>query len=160
SMTTTDGLAPPSGSARPTAVGGSSELRRRRRRADNLRGWLYCLPFLADFVLFLIWPTIYAFWMSLSGVRLSGTKTGFVGVGNVAQAVVDPYVWSCLRNTVWVTVRDAVRVGLVALVVSVQVNVGLPGDCVGRLSFFLPYLPASTVASQFWVCINNPQLGM
>src|SRR5699024_594673 len=82
SMTTTDGPAPPSGAARPTADGGSSELRRRRRRADNLRGWLYCLPFLAAFVLFLIWPTIYGFWMSLTGVSLAGTKTGFVGLEN------------------------------------------------------------------------------
>ena len=78
-MTTTDGLATPSGTARP-AAGVSSELRRRRRRADNLRGWLYCLPFLAAFVLFLIWPTIYGFWMSLTGTSLAGTKTGFVGL--------------------------------------------------------------------------------
>ena len=163
-MTTTEGLAPPSGAARPapTSADGasSSELRRRRRRADNLRGWLYCLPFLAAFVLFLIWPTIYGFWMSLTGTSLAGTKTGFVGLENYAEAFSDPYVWSSLLNTVWFTVLSAVPLVIVALVFAVLVNIGLPGQWFWRLSFFMPYLLASTVASQFWVWMYNPQLGL
>jgi ABC-type sugar transport system permease subunit len=39
------------------------------------------------------------------------------------------------------------------------VHRGLPGQWLWRLSFFLPYLLASTVISQIWVWIFNPQIG-
>src|SRR5699024_11416539 len=37
---------------------------------------------------------------------------------------------------------------------------GLPGRWFWRLSFFVPFLLASPVASQFWVWMYNPQLGL
>ena len=158
-MTTTDGLATPSGTARP-AAGVSSELRRRRRRADHRRGWLYCRPVLAAVVLLLIWPTGSGWGVGLTGTSLAGTKTGFVGLENYAEAFSDPYVWSSLLNTVWFTVLSAVPLVIVALVLAVLVNIGLPGQWFWRLSFFMPFLLASTVASQFWVWMYNPQLGL
>ena len=36
---------------------------------------------------------------------------------------------------------------------------GLPGQWLWRLSFFMPYLLASTVISQIWIWIFNPQIG-
>src|SRR5699024_11717127 len=67
---------------------------------------------------------------------------------------------SSLLNTVWFTVLSAVPLVIVALVCAVLVNIGLPGQWFWRLSCFMPYLLASTVASQFWVWMYNPQLGL
>src|SRR5690625_7932460 len=62
-MTTADSVAAPSGSDAPPRPPGATEHlsagRKRRRRRDNVRGWLYVAPFLIAFGLFLIWPTIY-----------------------------------------------------------------------------------------------------
>lgn len=156
-MTTADGLA-----ATPTAPSTAhlAEGRRRRRRSENLRGWLYCTPFLVAFGLFLIWPTVYGLWMSFTGTSLAGTNTQFVGLDNWVEALGDPNVWTSLGNTAWFTVLSTIPLVLVALVLAVLVNIGLPGQWFWRLSFFLPFLLASTVVSQFWAWMYNPQLGL
>lgn len=157
-MTTADGLtAPPRGAAAATAL---SAGRARRRRTDNLRGWLYCAPFLIAFGLFLIWPTVYGLWMSFTGTSLAGTNTQFVGLDNWVEALGDPQVWSSLANTAWFTVLSTIPLVLIAMLLAVLVNIGLPGQWFWRLSFFMPFLLASTVVSQFWNWMYNPQLGL
>ena len=156
-MTTTDGrlaVAPaPTGDDR--AAG-----RARRRRAETLRGWLYCSPFLAAFALFLIWPMIHGLWMSFTGTSLAGTNTQFVGLDNWREALGDVEVWRALANTAWFTLLSTVPLVVVAMLLAVLVNIGLPGQWFWRLSFFLPFLLASTVVSQFWNWMYNPQLGL
>ncbi|MGO3211311.1 MAG: carbohydrate ABC transporter permease [Brachybacterium sp.] len=157
-MTTPHGRnAPPPGAAwAPTLNAG----RARRRRSDNLRGWLYCAPFLLAFGLFLIWPTFYGLWMSFTGTSLAGTNTQFVGLDNWVEALGDPQVWTSLVNTAWFTVLSTIPLVLVAMLLAVLVNIGLPGQWFWRLSFFMPFLLASTVVSQFWNWMYNPQLGL
>mgnify|MGYP003769913417 CR=1 FL=1 len=157
-MTTADGLtASPRGAAAASAL---SAGRARRRRADNLRGWLYCTPFLLAFGVFLIWPTVYGLWMSFTGTSLAGTNTQFVGLDNWVEALGDPQVWTSLVNTAWFTVLSTIPLVLVAMLLAVLVNIGLPGQWFWRLSFFMPFLLASTVVSQFWNWMYNPQLGL
>ena len=157
-MTTADGLtAPPRGAAAATAL---SAGRARRRRTDNLRGWLYCAPLLIAFGLFLVWPTFYGLWMSFTGTSLAGTNTQFVGLDNWTEALGDPQVWTSLANTAWFTVLSTIPLVLVAMLLAVLVNIGLPGQWFWRLSFFMPFLLASTVVSQFWNWMYNPQLGL
>ena len=161
-MTTMDSAAPPS-AAPPGGYDAAAQRtagRQRQRRRDNLMGWLYCTPFLLAFFLFLIWPTIYGLWMSFTGVSLAGTNDHFIGFDNWVEAFGDPEVWSSLWNTLVFTLLSSIPLVLVALVFAILVNIGLPGQWFWRLSFFMPYLLASTVISQFWVWMLNPQLGL
>src|SRR5690606_21029925 len=163
SMTTADGLVTPPGKTAapsPPLTPALSPARRRRRRSDNVRGWLYLAPFLLAFGLFLIWPTVYGLWMSFTGTSLAGTNTQFVGLANWKEALGDPQVWTSLGNTVWFTVLSTIPLVLVAMLLAVLVNIGLPGQWFWRLSFFMPFLLASTVVSQFWNWMYNPQLGL
>lgn len=157
-MTTADGLAaPPRGGAVASTL---SAGRARRRRSDNIRGWLYCAPFLLAFGLFLIWPTVYGLWMSFTGTSLAGTNTQFVGLDNWAEALGDPQVWTSLGNTVWFTLLSTIPLVVIAMLLAVLVNVGLPGQWFWRLSFFMPFLLASTVISQIWSWLLDPEIGL
>lgn len=69
-------------------------------------------------------------------------------------------MWSSLANTAWFTVLSTIPLVLVAMLLAVLVNIGLPGQWFWRLSFFMPFLLASTVVSQFWNWMYNPQLGL
>lgn len=163
-MTTTDSVAAPSGASAPPPPPGATEHlsagRKRRRRNDNVRGWLYATPFLIAFGLFLIWPTIYGLWMSFTGVSLAGTNDEFIGLDNWTEALGDPQVWSSLGNTAWFTVLSTIPLVAIAMGLAILVNLGLPGQWFWRLSFFMPFLLASTVISQFWVWMYNPELGL
>ena len=132
----------------------------RRRREDNVRGWLYCAPFLVAFVTFLLWPTVYGLWMSFTGRSLTGANAGWIGFANWSEAFADPEVWSSLANTAWFTVLSTIPLVLISLALAVLVNLGIPGQWFWRLSFFLPFLLASTVVSLFWKWLYNPQLGL
>lgn len=130
------------------------------QRRDALRGWLYMAPFAIAFFLFLIYPTVYGLWMSLTGRSLMGANTELSGFMNYTEAFADPQVWSSLWNTVWFTVLTSVPLVVVALLFAVLVNTGVKGQWLWRLSIFMPYLLASTVISQIWVWLYNPELGL
>jgi multiple sugar transport system permease protein len=134
-----------------------------RRHAGSRRergiAWGFLTPFLLAFVLFLVWPLLHGLYLSFTDQSLTGAGGGFVGFANYAEALTDPVMWRSLGNTAWFTVLSTVPLVLVALAMALLVHQGLPGQWLWRLSFFLPYLLASTVISQIWVWIFNPQIG-
>ncbi|MFC7405193.1 carbohydrate ABC transporter permease [Georgenia alba] len=130
------------------------------RRPDAVRGWLYMAPFAIAFVLFLIWPTVYGLWMSFTGRSLTGANADPIGFANYSEAFADPQVWSSLWNTIWFTILSTVPLVILPLLFAVLVNSGVRGQWLWRLSIFMPYLLASTVISQIWIWLYNPELGL
>lgn len=142
--------------ARPDASAGK---RRTRWGAEPGVAWGFLTPFLIAFLLFLVWPIIHGIYLSFTNQSLTGAGGAFVGFANYAEALTDPVMWQSLGNTAWFTVLSTIPLVLLALVMALLVDHGLPGQWVWRLSFFMPFLLASTVISQIWVWIFNPQIG-
>ncbi|WP_336647389.1 carbohydrate ABC transporter permease [Microbacterium sp. MMO-10] len=148
-----------------TIVTGRAATRATRRHAggsrhgEQLIGWAFLAPFLLAFALFLAWPILHGLYLSFTDQSLTGSGGGFVGPANYVEALADPVMWGSLGNTVWFTLLSTVPLVVVALLMAVLVDRGLPGQWLWRLSFFMPYLLASTVISQIWVWIFNPQIG-
>ena len=149
-------------STRAVVTGTASDLRLRRagyRRRDQLISWAFLSPFLIAFLLFLIWPIGHGIFLSFTDQSLTGAGGSLIGFANYAEALSDPVMWQSLWNTVWFTLLSTVPLVVVALLMAALVDRGLPGQWLWRLSFFMPYLLASTVISQIWVWIFNPQIG-
>jgi multiple sugar transport system permease protein/raffinose/stachyose/melibiose transport system permease protein len=147
---------------RTIVTGKASGFRPRRagsRNREQLVSWVFLAPFLIAFVLFLAWPIIHGIYLSFTDQSLTGAGGGFVGVANYAEALTDPVMWQSMWNTVWFTLLSTVPLVAIALLMAALVDRGLPGQWLWRLSFFMPYLLASTVISQIWVWIFNPQIG-
>lgn len=132
----------------------------RRRRRENGTGWAFIAPFGVFFLLFLIVPVVGGLWLSFTGQTLTGRGGEFIGIANYAEALADSDMWRSIGNTIWFTALSTVPLIVIALVMAVLVNLGLPGQWLWRLSFFLPYLLASSVVSLFWIWMYNPQLGL
>jgi multiple sugar transport system permease protein/raffinose/stachyose/melibiose transport system permease protein len=129
------------------------------RSREQLVSWAFLAPFLIAFALFLVWPIIHGIVLSFTDASLTGAGGGFVGFANYAEALSDPVMWRSLWNTIWFTLLSTVPLVVIALLMAALVDRGLPGQWLWRLSFFMPYLLASTVISQIWVWIFNPQIG-
>ncbi|MGN8025317.1 carbohydrate ABC transporter permease [Microbacterium sp. 22242] len=129
------------------------------RGTEQLIGWAFLTPFLIAFALFLVWPILHGLYLSFTDQSLTGTGGRFVGFANYAEALTDPVMWGAFGNTVWFTLLSTIPLVLIALIMAVLVDRGLPGQWLWRLSFFMPYLLASTVISQIWIWIFNPQIG-
>ncbi|MET0976964.1 MAG: sugar ABC transporter permease [Leifsonia sp.] len=133
---------------------------RSARNRNNRIGWAFVAPFVVVFVMFLIWPLIHGFYLSFTGESITGANGEIIGFANYAEALRDPIMWRSLLNTLWFTVLSTIPLVVVALVLALLVHQGLPGQWLWRLSFFMPFLLASTVAAQIWIWMYNPQLGL
>jgi len=129
------------------------------RNREQLISWAFLAPFLIAFVLFLAWPIVHGIILSFTDQSLTGAGGAFIGFANYAEALTDPKMWQSMGNTVWFTLLSAVPLVVIALVMAALVDRGIPGQWLWRLSFFMPFLLASTVISQIWVWIFNPQVG-
>lgn len=131
-----------------------------RSRRDNVHGWAFSAPFLAFFLMFLVWPMISGAVMSLTGKSLTGANSGFIGLANYTEAFADSDMWRSLGNTLYFTLISTVPLVVIALALAALVNMGLPAQWLWRLSFFSPFLLASTVVSLFFAWMYNPELGL
>lgn len=130
------------------------------RTRSDLSGWAFSTPFLLFFLVFLVWPILYGLYMSFTGKSLTGANDSLIGFANYAEALADADMWRSLGNTLYFTVISTVPLVLVALVMAALLNIGLPAQWLWRLSYFAPYLLASTVVSLFFTWMYNPQLGL
>jgi multiple sugar transport system permease protein len=132
----------------------------RARRGESLTGWAFAAPFAVLFVLFLVVPAVYGLYLSFTGETLTGANGKLIGFDNYIEALQDPDMWHSLGNTLWFTVLSTVPLVALSLAFALLVNLGLPGRWLWRLSFFMPYLLASTVVVLFWSWMYNPKLGL
>lgn len=137
----------------------AAPVRRAGSRREQLISWAFLAPFLIAFALFLVWPIIHGLILSFTDQSLTGAGGSFVGFANYAEALGDPKMWQSMGNTIWFTLLSTVPLVVIALIMAALVDRGIPGQWLWRLSFFMPFLLASTVISQIWVWIFNPQIG-
>jgi len=146
--------------AAPAADDATSIRRGSQRRRNNGTAWAFLAPFLVFFVLFLVWPMIHGVYLSLTDQSLTGSGGALIGIDNYVEAFADAEMWGAIWNTIWFTLLSTVPLVLVALVMALLVDQGLPGQWLWRLSYFMPFLLASTVVSLIWIWMMNPQLGL
>ncbi|ACQ80515.1 binding-protein-dependent transport systems inner membrane component [Beutenbergia cavernae DSM 12333] len=145
----------------PTTVTAPGAARTRRPLRRHPLGLLYVAPFVVLFAMFLVWPTIYGLWLSLTDRNLAGVDpAAFIGLANYAEAFADPVMWRSLGNTVWFTVLTTVPLVVLPLAFALLVNLKVRGQWLWRLAIFMPFLLASTVVSQICVWLLNPDLGL
>jgi multiple sugar transport system permease protein len=128
--------------ARPTTWVSSTKPPARRR--FDLTGLIFLLPFLIAYALFLIWPIILGFRMSLFNWSLvSGGASEFLGLENYRELFGDPVFWSSMWHTVLFTLLSTPPLVLIALVLAMLVNRVAFAQWFFRFSFFAPFRPTA-----------------
>jgi multiple sugar transport system permease protein len=131
------------------------------RRGWTEHGLLFVAPFLLIYTIFLIWPTLLGFKMSLSSVNVAGTNDHFIGFDNYAEAFADPRMWRSLWNTLVFTVLSTIPLVLLGLALALLVHHLRFMQWLWRLSFFGPFLLPSAVVSILWLqMIYPPEYGL
>jgi multiple sugar transport system permease protein len=127
----------------------------------DLTGYLFVLPFLIAYGLFLVWPVILGLRMSFFDWSLVGTgTTDFLGLANFRELFGDPDFWASLWHTILFTLLSTPPLVLLALGFALLANRAVPARWFFRLAFFAPYvLPVSTVAL-IWVWLYQPGFGL
>ena len=123
---------------------------RRGRIGQKITPYLFLTPFLAGFLVFMVYPLIYAFNLSLYRKKLVG-GTSFVGLDNYVKALQDVNFWDGVRNVlVFGAMQIPVMLGLALLFALLLDGKLIRRQTIFRLGYFLPFAVPSVVAALIW----------
>ncbi|MGF6573332.1 carbohydrate ABC transporter membrane protein 1, CUT1 family [Paraburkholderia fungorum] len=136
---------------------------RQRRFNYPLASWsngLFVLPFVIVYVLLLVVPLVYGWWLSLQNVDLLGGTTEFIGIKNYVDLAFDPIFRGAVRNTfyfVFLTVPMFVALGLALALV-----LNRPGrfSAALRAIFFGSSVLSVTIVTLVWKLVLMPGHGL
>lgn len=127
---------------------------------EAITGWLFILPILICFMVFIVFSIIYSMVISLMQWDLL-TPQVFVGLKNYIDAFKDEKFWQVMYNTVYFVI------GMVpsTLILSMLMAIGINGKVnkltnFFKISFFAPSITSTIAIGMIWLWIFNPTNGM
>ena len=137
------------------------------RAASLAGGYLFLVPYLLLFAVFLIFPLIYGLQLSFTKYELaspemvSHRRPPFAGLANYSEALHDPYFWKALKATSIFVVFSVPIVIVTALAFAVGIE-AIPGkrQSVYQLAVFLPTMITISVAGILWRWFYNSEFGL
>jgi len=133
-----------------------SDMTSRQARA----GYIFLLPSLIILLIFVFWPIVQAFILSLQKWQFGATDIPWVGLQNYTRLFADSRFWNALRNTTVYTL-GTVPAGLtISLLLAVGLNQKLPLRAFLRASFFLPVIGSFAIIAIIWSFLLNPEIGL
>ncbi len=137
-----------------------------RRPADALFNWVMLAPAMLVLTGFYLYPTAYAFWISLTDLSLLKLRQGgqFVGLNNYAEVLGGQDFWQVLWHTAfWLTavsvvLRVVLGLGLALLLESVTLR-RFRLRTTMRLALLVPWATPPIVAVATWRWLLSPQSG-
>jgi raffinose/stachyose/melibiose transport system permease protein len=127
-----------------------------RRLHDNLVIFLFLLPAIVLFLLFVIYPIFQSIYYSLFNWKGFGPAVDFVGLDNFKNILKDKVFMIALRNGFLIIALSLFAQLPLSLALAVLVGRDLPGRVIFRTIFFLPYVLSEVIAALMWLFILNP----
>ncbi len=138
---------------------------RRRRNlfkevSAAIEGYLYLSPTLIGLILFVFWPIVASFTLSLQRISPFGNRTRFVGLENYVRTLTSPDYWETVRVTL-LFVLGTVPTGLI-LAVALAIALAYPLgriDPLYRTLIFVPVVISSAVTGVLFKWLFHPVVG-
>ena len=122
-------------------------------------GWAFVWPSLALVLVWHVFPSLYAFYISLFDRVSFIAKSRFVGLLNYQILFHDPLFWRALSNTFWYVVFTVPTGIVLGTLVAILLNERVRFLGLFRTLYFLPYITALTAAAAVWMWIYHPEFG-
>lgn len=135
------------------------DILRRLRRREVRAAYLFILPSLVVLAVFVLYPIIDVFWLSLHQYSILDPAVPFVGLRNFVQLHTDGQFWISLRNTAIYTVVTIPVTLVLAVAVALGLNERLPAHRFLRSAYFLPGISSLAVMGLVWSYLLNPEIG-
>jgi multiple sugar transport system permease protein len=136
----------------------------RRRRFSNAHApWsngLFVLPFVIVYVLLLLVPLAFGWWLSLQNVDLLAGTSEFIGIKNYVDLVFDPIFRGAVRNTFYFVILTVPVFVLLGLLIALVLN--RPGrfGAALRAIFFGSSVLSVTIVTLVWKLVLMPDHGL
>jgi multiple sugar transport system permease protein len=132
---------------------------------DTRDGWLFLLPYLVLFALFVIVPTVFGLWISLHDYDYTLPDKPFVGLDNYTglisgdSAFAEPF-WNGMQATAIFTVASVPLLLVLPLGVALAMNLKFRGRNFFRAMYFAPYVLGVAVVAVLWRYLLDTNIGL
>ncbi|WP_104054947.1 MULTISPECIES: carbohydrate ABC transporter permease [unclassified Arthrobacter] len=122
-------------------------------------GWVFLAPFAVVFLVFLVLPLCYAFWMSLHTNTLAGGEQ-FAGLANYTKAFTDQrFLSGMTRVAGFALVFVPLQIGLALVFALILDDVRTRLSRFTRLMIFAPYAIPGVIGALMWGFLYSPSFG-
>ena len=123
----------------------------REVRRSNPVGYLFVLPYVLFFAVFVAYPFGFAFFLTVHNWNIVRPEKPFVGTRNFEILFSDPLFWKALGNTaVFLAVHIPLQIAI-ALLLAVVLNQPLRARGLFRTAYFLPFVTSGAIVSLVWL---------
>jgi multiple sugar transport system permease protein len=126
---------------------------------EAMFGWLFILPAILGFLIWVAGPMIYSGWLSMTDYDLLSPPR-FVGLANFTRMFNDPLFYKSLWVTVLYTVFHVPLTLLLAFGVALLLNTKIPRMAFFRTLYYLPSIVPAVASAVLWVWIFNSEFGL
>ena len=131
------------------------QLKRLCRRHD-VSGFLFVLPAIILLGIFMIYPLIASFWLSLTKYNIVKPPV-FIGLANFYELFSDPVFIIALRNTLAYTAVVVPGCIIFPLLLALLLNRSIRGITFFRSIIYLPVITAMPIAGIMWKILYSQQ---
>ena len=121
-------------------------------RRETISGYLFLLPSLFFFVIFVIYPMLMCLYTSLFNSTMGrDTQDVFIGLANYIELFQDPVFLGALRNTILIVIVSVPTVCIFSLWVASRIYQAQGWICsLFRVVFYLPVVTGSVAVTVVW----------
>lgn len=129
-------------------------------RRDAWTAYLFLAPFLAVYLVFLVYPLFKGFWISLYDWELVGGHREYIGFLNYEDLWYDPLFWRTVRNTLTFVMLTVPAMTVLSLLLALGVNRRTRVHGALRGIFFASSVFSVSVVTLVWQMVLNGDRGL
>jgi len=136
------------------------KLHKRYMTGEARLAYLLLTPAILFLIIFMLYPIIYVFLMSLYDTDKLGRLKDFVWFANYGKQFTSIDFWKItLRSGYWTVIGVVVKTVL-GMVIALLLNVNFKGQKVSRLLFIIPWASSVPISAMLWKWVFDHEFGL